>query len=146
MKYTIILLLVLLILSKEDDNLKIKFSLNTFLNYIQQIGFYNLFNEVKCALGDDVSIELCKEFCESPYCEEVVRVYMTCGDDKRRRSRGSENRSADEILISILEKYKDIIEKYRLFKNTKKLKLRLKPIDKFIIIDGNRKDIEIRKF
>ena len=74
--YKNILLFILLLVTKEDwgDN----FLINTFLKYIQGNGYYDVINEVKCEISTDVAIEVCKILTESPHCEEVVRVYMTC--------------------------------------------------------------------
>ena len=76
MKYTIILLFVLLLVTKEDlgDN----YTINTFLKYLQENGYYEVINEIKCEISTDVAIEFCEILTESPHCEEVVRVYMTC--------------------------------------------------------------------
>ena len=74
MKYSIILLLSLLIATNEDigDN----YEINTFISYLQKTGYYELLYEVKCAFGKDVAIEFCLELVSSPFCEEVVRVYL----------------------------------------------------------------------
>ena len=75
MKYTIILLLTLLIATKEDVS---AFTINPFIIYLQENGYYELINDVKCQLTTDVAIEVCKILTESPHCEEVVRIYMSC--------------------------------------------------------------------
>ena len=74
MKHSIILLLTLLIAINEVDGQD--FEINTFLDNIQKNGYYEIIYEVKCEYGNDVAIEFCKLFLSSPYCEEVVRVYM----------------------------------------------------------------------
>ena len=75
MKYTIILLLTLLIATKEDGSV---FSIIPFIIYLQESGYYELITDVKCKIATDVAIEVCEILTESPHCEEVVRIYMTC--------------------------------------------------------------------
>ena len=76
MKALIAMLLILAIISNikgEKD-----YSVNTFINYLQDNGIYELLELIKKQFGDDVSIEICKEmFIKSFDCEMVVKVYMS---------------------------------------------------------------------
>ena len=107
MKYTIILLLALLVLTKED--LQDNYSIDSFLNYVQKMGFFGLLNDIKCQISTDVAIDFCKELCSSPHCEELIRQYMTCNIN--RRSSNILPPSPSDVMKSILENYKDIIKK-----------------------------------
>ena len=80
MKYTIVLLLALVIITNQDWGDEINFSIDTFLNYIQGNGYYEAINLVKCETTSDIAVEFCEILCESPHCDEVVRIYMTCNN------------------------------------------------------------------
>ena len=104
MKYTIILLLTLVIATKENGVL---FTINPFINYLQETGYYEVINDVKCQITSDVAIEVCEILTESPHCEEVVRIYMTCAPRTRPISRRSPTSppSRADIFISILDSH-----------------------------------------
>ena len=73
MKTLIVLLLIFATISniKSDD-----FSIDTFLNYLEEKGLFGMIAEIKYYFGDDVSIAFCKELIKSQHCEITVRVYM----------------------------------------------------------------------
>ena len=120
MKYTIILLLTLLIVTKEGEN---PYSINPFIEYLQENGYYELINDVKCKITTDVAIEVCEMLVESGHCEEVTRIYMICNTPRRNPNPHPSLPPAD-ILISILDSYNMPHDKFeRLI-----IKLRLKPI------------------
>ena len=48
-------------------------------NYLQENGFFELLTEIKHNLGNDVSIDFCKELFKSNDCETVIRVYIPNG-------------------------------------------------------------------
>ena len=100
MKYTIILFLTLLIVTKED---KITYSISPFIRYLQEQGYYDAINGVKCQITTDVAIEVCEILTESPHCEEVVRIYMTCSPSPVFPPISPDSSvSLDDKLISIL--------------------------------------------
>ena len=105
MKYIIILLLALLIVKNED--ITGRYSIRPFIKELQESGYYELINGVKCELTTDVAIEVCEILTESPYCEEVVRVFMTCNKSVRPTT------NPDAILISILNSYKIPLDKFK---------------------------------
>ena len=51
-------------------------SKDTFLNYLQEKGYYDIIHSVKVLFGDDIAIDVCLELIQSDDCKEVVRVYM----------------------------------------------------------------------
>ena len=59
------------------------YSIDVFLEYLQNEGYYDLLLEIKNSLGDDVAIYMCKELVKSDDCDIVVKVYMTSSDRKR---------------------------------------------------------------
>ena len=150
MKYTIILLFVLLLVTKEDlgDN----YTINTFLKYLQENGYYEVINEVKCEISTDVAIEFCEILTESPHCEEVVRIYMTCiapAPPIYHRARShSPSPSPDFKLISILDKYQIPKNKFKKLIIKLRFGLIIKKVEKFepIIIDKFPKEKLINKF
>ena len=74
MKPLIILLLILLSISNsKGDN----FSIDTFLNYLQEKGLYDILMNIKYYFGDDVSIAFCKELIKNQNCETVIRIYIS---------------------------------------------------------------------
>ena len=80
MKQTIFLLLALLIVATNaKPNIKkilTKYSIYTFLNYLQENDYYDLIYWAKCSYGDDIAIGLCQDLVSSVFCEPVVIVYM----------------------------------------------------------------------
>ena len=72
MKAFITLLFMMFIISNINGD----YSIDNFLNYLQESGYYDLFQEVKYSLGDDIAITLCKELVNSNDCEIVIKVYM----------------------------------------------------------------------
>ena len=72
------LLSILFIISFVNGN----YSINAFLDYLQSEGYYDLFTEIKIALGSDVAIAMCKEFVRSNDCDTAVRIYMSSQSDK----------------------------------------------------------------
>ena len=112
MKYTIILLLALLIVTKEDRG---TFSINPFIEYLQENGYYELITDVKCLIKTDVAIEVCEILAESAHCEEVVRIYMTCPPPSSVLPPISPDSfvSLDDKLISILNSHNIPLDKFK---------------------------------
>ena len=58
------------------SNVEVKggdYSIDTFLDFLQEKGYYDIIQSVKVYFGDDIAIDVCKEFVKSNHCEEVVR-------------------------------------------------------------------------
>ena len=72
MKPFLFLLIGLLII----NNVQGDYSINTFLNYLHETGYFEILVQVKFHFGPDVSIYVCLEFVNSNFCEEVIRVYI----------------------------------------------------------------------
>ena len=70
--FAIIIISILIIGFNNSES----YSINTFLNHIQETGLYDVLVEVKRKLSDDISISFCIELEHTNLCVEVVRVYM----------------------------------------------------------------------
>ena len=75
MKFSIILLIVLSIQFVNMIDLS-SYSIDTFLEYIQNSGYYEIFLQIKYYYGDDVAIATCKELVQSNDCDYLVKVYF----------------------------------------------------------------------
>ena len=82
MKYAISLLLVLVLITNQDLGDENNYSINNFLEYLQGNGYFEVIYSVKCETTPDIAVEFCEILCESPHCEEVVRVYMRCSANR----------------------------------------------------------------
>ena len=142
--------MTLVIATKEDSNC---YTINPFITYLQETGYYEVINDVKCKITTDVAIEVCEILTESPHCEEVVRIYMTCPSrprpsPARRRSSPTSRPSRADILISILDahniphdKFKKLILKVEVRRKRDDLEIKHQiPID---IIERNDYPLEI---
>ena len=67
-----IIILPLIALNGLDES-----SINFFLNYLLETGYYDVIEAVKKVYGNDIAIEVCKEFLQSNDCEEFVKVYLS---------------------------------------------------------------------
>ena len=74
MKSAIFILLAVLIATERD--MGNQYSINTFLDYLQETGYYDLIYDIKCIFDTEIAIDFCLEYVGSPHCEEVVRIYM----------------------------------------------------------------------
>ena len=72
MKPLIFLLLILTTIS----NVKGDFSIDIFINYLQEKGLYEILVEIKRCFGIDISVAFCRELIKSNDCETVIRIYM----------------------------------------------------------------------
>ena len=70
--FAIIILSILIIGFNNSES----YSINTFLNHLQETGLYDVLLEVKRVLSEDISISFCIELEHTNLCVEVVRVYM----------------------------------------------------------------------
>ena len=103
MKSLIVILLSLLTIS----NIKGNFSINAFINELQNKGIYEILKEITYQIGCDVSISFCKALYETNDCETVIKVYIGC-PSKARSFRG---RDEEKSLGQILEPYKLTLRK-----------------------------------
>ena len=72
MKDLFIILLTLIILLE----VKAEYSIDPFINYMQEKGLYDIITQLKHYYGNDVAIDVCKEFVPNNDCEVLVRVYI----------------------------------------------------------------------
>ena len=111
----IVILLSFLFIVKGQDYTAERYSINPFINYLQENNYWEILEKVSIYFGNDISIEVCKSFVPSPHCEEVVRVYISTG------SKGE-------------QEYLEINELKNLFDEKKfsiMLKTKFRPISKF---------------
>ena len=70
---TLLFIFLPLIIFNVDLN---KYSINSLLDFLENTGFYEVLKNVKIVLGNDIAIEVCKEFVNSKDCDLVVVVYI----------------------------------------------------------------------
>ena len=58
------------------------YSIDLFLDYLQETEYYEIIQAIKNAFGDDIAIDVCKKLTKSNDCEQVVRVYMVDEPDE----------------------------------------------------------------
>ena len=95
-------------------------SLISFLNYIEDRGFYDFFSEVKKLLGEDICISFCLDIFGSNLCDEVIRVYIPSsssgkGDFPQFETTVSEIfNNYHDILVENVgeEKFNQLLQKY----------------------------------
>ena len=75
--FCFLLCLLLIAFIKSED-----YTSDTLVNYLKDNGYYNFLTTVKKNFGSDIAISLCKEFVETHYCEEVVKVYIILPNPK----------------------------------------------------------------
>ena len=77
---TIRYLFCFILIFSNIEVLRGDYSIDTFLDYLQQSGYYELIQSIKIYFGDDVAIDVCLELTQTNDCETVVKVYMTGGN------------------------------------------------------------------
>ena len=83
MKSFIIILFVLSFISNCQNNSS-KQTVEEFLNYLYESKLFDIFFQIKSALGEDAAYFACEEFLHNNYCEEVVRIYMPSNQKLRQ--------------------------------------------------------------
>ena len=78
MRYLFYMILILSNIEVQGGS----YSIDSFLNYLQENGYYDLIQAVKIYFGDDIAIDVCKGLVETNDCEIIVRIYMTEDEDK----------------------------------------------------------------
>ena len=89
------------------SNVEVKggdYSIDTFLDFLQEKGYYDIIQSVKVYFGDDIAIDVCKELVQNNHCEDVVRIYMT--SDPGSGSQGRPPVHGKEILEYFEKNYK----------------------------------------
>ena len=76
MKSSLFLIICLLFIVKNQDTTAIAYSINPYIDYLQENGYWSIIREVKLNFGKTVSIEFCLELVPSPHCEETVLTYI----------------------------------------------------------------------
>ena len=101
-------LFYMMLLLSNIEVLKGDYSIDTFLNYLQEKGYYDLIQAVKTYFGDDVAISVCQELVQSNDCETVVRIYMTnsppTDGSGPRRSKANNNPEKEEKILNYIKK------------------------------------------
>ena len=95
------------------------FSINAFLDYLQEKGYYEVLQAIKIYYGDDIAIAVCNELTQSNDCITVVRIYMTPdigGNGSSHIPIHINPESDDKIFKAIKQKYDD-----KLFDNLENL-------------------------
>ena len=90
MKFYSFLLATLLISLANSD-----FSMNSFINTIEQMCLNEILRFIKCNFGDDICIELCNLLMKSKECESYVKIYLTCPNDRGPASQRQPERGKD---------------------------------------------------
>ncbi len=117
MKFYLLFLAFLLLSQPSNGN---DYSIEAFLSYIEENGYYSILHEIKCNLGDDVAISFCKEFIKSNDCDLYIRVYLICSKKELTKNISLKNYLLSDSVKKILfvdkteEEIKKKIEKFSL--------------------------------
>ena len=130
----ILLLLLSLIILKANSQSNDEYSINSFLDYLQESGYYEVIFGIKLSYGNDYAIGFCKTYVAmTSDCELVVVIYMiirTATPVKPSYTLQEENDKIDEIVNYIKQTFLDILlknnnndinevnDKLEIFKNT----------------------------
>ena len=71
----VFLLTLTVFLGVSGDDLD-NYSIDAFLNYMQEVGYYDVIVQIKYVLGEDIAIEFCKNLVQSNHCEQLVKIYI----------------------------------------------------------------------
>ena len=118
---TIVCLFYMMLLLSNIGVLRGDYSINPFLDYLQEKGYYDIIQSVKIYFGDDIAIDICKELAPTIDCETVVRVYMTGenesgseGNKRIKRPPPNDTQTYQQILEDLKNKYNMSEEMYHL--------------------------------
>ena len=103
---TIRYLLYMILLLPNIEVLSGSYSIDSLLDYLEETGYYDLIQALKIYYGDDIAIDICKEFIGNNDCEIVVRVYMPSmpnshsenGENDAKHAPSVNNLFCEEIL------------------------------------------------
>ena len=106
MKSIIILVLTLAFIS----NVKIEdFSVEELVNYLKEVKFFDIIEQVNIFLGYDISIDFCKLLAKNNNCDKVVINYMLPPEVQVAPAKGafpkSYGPSLEDILIHNINNY-----------------------------------------
>ena len=59
MKTSIFLILILLLIIKNDCIIKENYSINVFIDYLLKNGYYEIISEIYCKFGENIAIDFC---------------------------------------------------------------------------------------
>ena len=90
-------LAVLILCSLIVLNVKADYSIESFINYMQEKGYYDLLGIIKYYYGYDIAIDFCLSLVETNDCEVLIRIYIPS------RSRGDSGGGQKPTLDSILQ-------------------------------------------
>ena len=109
MKSSLIIILTLLFFAKSQTTLSKSYSINTFIQSLQNSGILQILRDVKFNFGVNVSTELCKTYVDSPYCEEVCRVYIPEISARRKNPISLDRSQLMEYLVN--NNYLEILQR-----------------------------------
>ena len=123
-----------------------KYSINPFIDFLKQSGYYQVIRSVKKELGSDIAIAFCKEFVlQTNDCKKVVTIYM---EEMEGRKILSDDEGNEMGLIDLLcqeENLKVINQSYTIKEMKAKvigiLKKQLKSFESNAEIKENIKNI-----
>ena len=107
----IVILLSFLFIVKGQDTSAEDFSIQAFVNYLQENNYWEILVQVSVYFGDDVAIEVCKSFVPSPHCEEVVRVYIQASANSKMRKEGKYNNLNEMEDLLVEKQYSNILKR-----------------------------------
>ena len=110
--------MILILSNTNTEVLRGDYSIDALLDYLQETGYYDIIQSIKIYFGDDVAIDVCKEFVQTNHCETVVRVYMTNkaptpdidGSGPKYALIHIKPEPYEKIFKAIKEKYENIFE------------------------------------
>ena len=120
MKAIAVLLLIIFIVDGQST-----YSIDAFLDFLQENGYYEIILQVKMTFGDDIAIDVCKQLVQTNDCEIVVRTYMT---SSHSMNCPSPQHNYIEIKNKIIIELSDFLDKIE------KLLLRLSPDEKELVL------------
>ena len=86
---------VLMLCSLIVLNVKADYSIDSFINYMQEKGYYELLELIKYYYGIDIAIDFCKELIKTYDCSLLIRVYIP---SRARGDSGGQTLTLDYIL------------------------------------------------
>lgn len=107
MKALLFIFLPFIILSLDIS----QYSINSFLNFLQETGYYEIIAQIKILYESDYAIAVCKEFTKSVYCKEAVLIYMPASSRPPTRpgdNTDSQSTSTKNGLIAFLLKEENL--------------------------------------
>ena len=99
---------LILILSNKELLLGESYSIDVFIEYLQETGYYYLIQAVKLSFGIDVATNVCEELTKSNNCLVVTSTYMTNTSENGGGKQGDDKCHIDtEISKQIFEYFEN---------------------------------------